>query len=524
VSNDLNDITAADNNLSRGNNSEGSVATLTQDFDPTYGIPDLQAYLTEQLSKRIMFLDGAMGTVIQQLHFTEQDFRGSRFKDHPKDLKGNNDILVLTQPDKIKQIHIDYLESGADFVETNTFSSTCISQADYACEKFAYELNRESARLAKEACMEVTARDPNKPRFVCGALGPTNRTCSISPSVENPAYRNVTFDELVDAYTEQTRGLLDGGADILLVETIFDTLNAKAALFAIDTLFEEGSYKRTPIFISGTIVDQSGRTLSGQTGEAFVVSISHSHPLAIGLNCALGAEQMRPFIQNIANFTSSFVICYPNAGLPNTFGEYDESPSMMASKVQEFARDGLVNILGGCCGTTPPHIKAIVDACSHYKPRVPPPDVRLENMLISGLEVLKISKESNFVNLGERCNVAGSRKFCRHILNGEYEEAMTIARSQVENGAQVIDVNMDEGMLDGKAAMTKFLNLISCDPDVARVPIMVDSSNFEVILAGLKCAQGKCIVNSISLKEGEEDFIKKAKIIRRFGAAVVCMA
>ncbi|RIB05894.1 5-methyltetrahydrofolate-homocysteine methyltransferase [Gigaspora rosea] len=521
LSNDLNDITAADNNLSRGNNSEG---TLAQDFDPTYGIPDLQAYLTEQLSKRIMFLDGAMGTVIQQLHFTEQDFRGSRFKGHPKDLKGNNDILVLTQPDKLKQIHIDYLESGADFVETNTFSSTCISQADYACEKIAYELNRESARLAKEACMEVTARDPNKPRFVCGALGPTNRTCSISPSVENPAYRNVTFDELVDAYTEQARGLLDGGADILLVETIFDTLNAKAALFAIDTLFEEGSYKRTPIFISGTIVDQSGRTLSGQTGEAFVVSISHSHPLAIGLNCALGAEQMRPFIQNIANFTSSFVICYPNAGLPNTFGDYDESPSMMASKVKEFARDGLVNILGGCCGTTPSHIKAIVDACSHYKPRVPPPDVRLENMLISGLEVLKISKESNFVNLGERCNVAGSRKFCRHILNGEYEEAMTIARSQVENGAQVVDVNMDEGMLDGKAAMTKFLNLISCDPDVARVPIMVDSSNFEVILAGLKCAQGKCIVNSISLKEGEEDFIKKAKIIRRFGAAVVCMA
>ncbi|CAG8730905.1 13266_t:CDS:2, partial [Cetraspora pellucida] len=443
------------------------------------GFNDLQAYLNEQLSQRIMFLDGAMGTVIQELRLTEQDFRGELFKNHPKDLKGNNDILVLTQPEKIKQIHIRYLEAGSDFVETNTFSSTCISQADYACEKVAYQLNRESARLAKEACMEVTARDPTKPRFVCGALGPTNRTCSISPSVENPAYRNVTFDELVDAYTEQVRGLLDGGADILLVETIFDTLNAKAALFAIDTLFEEGSYKKTPIFISGTIVDQSGRTLSGQTGEAFVVSVSHSHPLAIGLNCALGAEQMRPFIQNIANFTSSFVICYPNAGLPNTFGEYDESPSMMAAKVQEFARDGLVNIMGGCCGTTPAHIKAIVDACSHYKPRVLPPDVRLENMIISGLEVLKINKESNFVNLGERCNVAGSRKFCRHILNGEYEEAMAIARSQVENGAQVIDVNMDEGMLDGKAAMTKFLNLISSDPDVAKVPIMVDSSNFD---------------------------------------------
>ncbi|RHZ77386.1 hypothetical protein Glove_180g22 [Diversispora epigaea] len=500
---------------------------LTNDmtsFDPTYGIPDLNAYLKEQLTQRIMFLDGGMGTVIQDLRLTEQDFRGERFKDHPKDLKGNNDILVLSQPEHIKKIHILYLEAGSDFIETNTFSSTSISQGDYSAEKYAYELNKESARLAKEACIEVTKRDPSKPRFVLGAIGPTNRTCSISPSVENPAFRNVTFDELVDAYVEQTKGLLDGGADILLVETIFDTLNAKAALFAIDVLFEEHGYKKVPIFISGTIVDQSGRTLSGQTGEAFLVSISHSSPLAIGLNCALGADQMRPFISNIANFTSSFVICYPNAGLPNTFGEYDETPDLMANKVKEFAKDGLVNILGGCCGTTPAHIKAIFDACSKFKPRVPPPDKSLDSMYISGLEVLKVNKESNFVNVGERCNVAGSRKFARHVLKGEYEEAMAIARAQVENGAQIVDINMDEGMLDGKAAMIKFLNLIGTDPDISKVPIMVDSSNFEVILAGLKCAQGKCIVNSISLKEGEADFIKKAKIIKRFGAAVVCMA
>ncbi|CAG8432678.1 5660_t:CDS:10 [Diversispora eburnea] len=493
-------------------------------FDPTYGIPDLHEYLKEQLSQRIMFLDGAMGTVIQGLRFTEQDFRGERFKEHPKDLKGNNDILVLTQPEHIKKIHISYLEAGSDFIETNTFSSTSISQGDYSAEKYAYELNKESARLAKEACIEVTKRNPSKPRFVLGAIGPTNRTCSISPSVENPAFRNVTFDELVEAYTEQTKGLLDGGADILLVETIFDTLNAKAALFAIDSLFEDQGYKKVPIFISGTIVDQSGRTLSGQTGEAFLISIGHSSPSAIGLNCALGADLMRPFIFNIANFTNSPVICYPNAGLPNTFGEYDETPELMANKVKEFARDGLVNILGGCCGTTPAHIKAIVDACSEYKPRIPPPDLSLDSMYISGLEVLKINKESNFVNVGERCNVAGSRKFARHVLKGEYEEAMAIARAQVENGAQIVDINMDEGMLDGKAAMIKFLNLIGTDPDISRVPIMVDSSNFEVILAGLKCAQGKCIVNSISLKEGEADFIKKAKIIKRFGAAVVCMA
>ncbi|CAJ0845513.1 9586_t:CDS:10 [Entrophospora sp. SA101] len=487
-------------------------------------IPDLESYIRQQLSTRIMYLDGGMATVIQQLKLTEDDFRGQRFLNHPKDLKGNNDLLVLTQPQHIRNIHIKYLEAGADFVETNTFSSTSISQADYACENLAYELNKEAAKLAKEACLEVTARDPTKPRFVCGAIGPTNRTCSISPSVENPAYRNVTFDELVEAYTEQTRGLLDGGSDAILVETIFDTLNAKAALYAVDTLFEEGAYKRVPVLISGTIVDLSGRTLSGQTGEAFVTSVSHTRPLAIGLNCALGADQMRPFIRNIANFTSSYVLCYPNAGLPNTFGEYDETPEMMAKSIHEFAKEGLINIVGGCCGTTPQHIEAIVKVCSQYKPRVPPPDISLDKLVVAGLQILKINKESNFVNVGERCNVAGSRKFAKHVLNGEFEEALAIAKAQVESGAQVIDVNMDEGMLDGKAAMTRFLNLIASDPDVSKLPIMVDSSNFEVVLAGLKCAQGKCIVNSISLKEGEADFIKKAKIIKRFGAAVIVMA
>ncbi|KAJ1916021.1 hypothetical protein H4219_004010 [Mycoemilia scoparia] len=484
-------------------------------------------YIENALKERIMFLDGAMGTQIQALKLKEEDFRGERFKDHPKDLKGNNDLLVLTVPDSVYKIHYNYLIAGADFVETNTFSSTSIAQADYAMEDLAYELNKEAARIARKACEDVTALTPDRPRFVCGAIGPTNRTASISPSVENPSYRNVTFDELSNAYAEQIRGLLDGGADVLLIETIFDTLNAKAALYAIDEIFDEEGYEKVPVFVSGTIVDQSGRTLSGQTGEAFVVSVAHSDPMAIGLNCALGANQMRPFIQNISNFTTSNVICYPNAGLPNTFGEYDESPETMAENVKIFAQEGLVNIIGGCCGTTPEHINAIYEACKDFKPRSPPADLHEKNrnrMLLSGLEPLIYDETTNFLNIGERCNVAGSRKFARHVLNGEYEEALAIARAQVENGAQVIDVSMDEGMLDGIAAMTKFLNLISTEPDVARVPLMVDSSNFAVVEAGLKCAQGKCIVNSISLKEGEEDFIKKAKIIKRHGAAVVVMA
>ncbi|RKP35099.1 homocysteine S-methyltransferase, partial [Dimargaris cristalligena] len=364
--------------------------------------PSATAYLAEALPKRILFLDGAMGTQIQDLRLSEAQFRSDRFKDHPKDVKGNNDLLVLTQPEAIYQIHLNYLRAGADLIETNTFSSTSIAQADYAMEDLAYELNKVAAQLAKRACEDVTAETPDRPRYVCGALGPTNRTCSISPSVENPAFRNVTFDELVIAYTEQVRGLLDGGADIILVETIFDTLNAKAALFAIETLFENGTYPRVPIFISGTIVDQSGRTLSGQTGEAFIISLSHTKPAAIGLNCALGASQMRPFVQNIANFTSDYVICYPNAGLPNTFGEYDESPAQMAVQVAEFARDGLVNIIGGCCGTTPAHIKAIADACRNYAPRIPPPSLGDSKLLLSGLEPLIYDESSNFINVGER--------------------------------------------------------------------------------------------------------------------------
>ncbi|KAI8056297.1 methionine synthase [Gilbertella persicaria] len=469
-----------------------------------------------------MFLDGAMGTMVQRLKLQESDFRGTEFLNWSKDLRGNNDLLTLTKPDAIYTIHRQYLEAGADMIETNTFSSTSIAQLDYALENYAYRLNKEGAVLAKRACEDV-AKETGVPRFVCGAIGPTNRTCSISPSVENPAYRNVTFDELVIAYAEQVRGLLDGGADILLVETIFDTLNAKAALFAIDLVFEEDQRPKVPLFISGTIVDQSGRTLSGQTGEAFVTSLNHAKPVAFGLNCALGAEQMKPFVQNISRFTDAHIICYPNAGLPNAMGEYDESPEAMAKNVEPFAKEGLVTIVGGCCGTTPEHIKAVAEACSKYSPRVKPPS-KSNVMLLSGLEVLRVDETTGFVNVGERCNVAGSRKFCRHILKNEYEEALAIARAQVENGAQVVDVNFDEGLLDGKAAMTKFLNMLASDPDCARVPLMVDSSNFAVIEAGLRCAQGKCIVNSISLKEGEEEFIKKAKIIKRFGAAVVVMA
>ncbi|KAL2911474.1 hypothetical protein HK105_209053 [Polyrhizophydium stewartii] len=485
----------------------------------------IEAYLTSTLRERIMFIDGAMGTMIQRYKFSEEDFRGERFKTHPKDfLRGNNDLLSLTQPQAIYEIHCAYLEAGSDMVETNTFSATTIAQADYLMEDLAYELNKASAELARRACDEYTRRDPSKPRFVAGAIGPTNQTLSISPSVENPSFRNTTFEAMVTAYAEQVRGLLDGGADILLVETIFDTLNAKAALYAIDTILDgDEGYDRVPILVSGTIVDQSGRTLSGQTGEAFIASVSHARPLAIGLNCALGADQMLPFMQNIAKNTPTFTICYPNAGLPNTFGQYDESPEDMARQVKAFASLGLLNIVGGCCGTTPDHIQAVAQMCAGYKPRVPTPrDPSIS--IFSGLETFRMDKTIPFVNIGERCNVSGSRVFAKKILNGQYEDALAIARAQVENGAQVIDINMDEGLLDGKAAMTKFLNYIASEPDIARVPIMVDSSNFEVVLAGLRCAQGKCIVNSISLKEGEEEFIKKAKIIRRFGAATVVMA
>uniref|UniRef100_H2Z6R5 Methionine synthase n=1 Tax=Ciona savignyi TaxID=51511 RepID=H2Z6R5_CIOSA len=478
------------------------------------------------LKQRIMVFDGGMGTMIQNLRLEEQDFRGSQFIDHPKSLKGNNDLLSITKPDSIYEIHKAYLEAGADFIETNTFSGTSIAQADYALEAFVYQLNFESARIAKKAAVDVTNATGVK-RYVAGSIGPTNKTLSVSPSVERPEYRNITFDELVVAYSEQTRGLLDGGSDVLLVETIFDTANAKAALFAIQEVLDEEKYsplRGIPIFVSGTIVDKSGRTLSGQTGEAFVISVSHAKPMCLGLNCALGAVEMRPFIEVIGNFTDAYVICYPNAGLPNTFGGYDETPATTAKYLAEFAASGLVNIVGGCCGTTPEHIKAIADAVRPHKPRTPPNNPHKGCLLLSGLEPAVISSITNFVNIGERCNVAGSRRFARLVQNGKYEAALDVARSQVEMGAQILDINMDEGMLDGKSVMPKFINLIGSEPDVSKVPLCVDSSNFDIVVAGLKCTQGKCIVNSISLKEGEEDFINKAKLIKRFGAAVVVMA
>uniref|UniRef100_H2Y1G0 Methionine synthase n=1 Tax=Ciona intestinalis TaxID=7719 RepID=H2Y1G0_CIOIN len=478
------------------------------------------------LQKRIMIFDGGMGTMIQNLRLEEEDFCGDRFKDHSKPLKGNNDLLSLTKPESIYEIHKAYLEAGADFIETNTFSGTSIAQADYALEHVVYELNYESAKIAKRAARDVSNATGVK-RYVAGSVGPTNKTLSVSPSVEKPEYRNITFDELVTSYSEQVRGLLDGGADVLLVETIFDTANAKAGLFAIQVVLDDEKYaplRGIPIFVSGTIVDKSGRTLSGQTGEAFVVSVSHAKPMCLGLNCALGAVEMRPFIEVIGNFTDRYVICYPNAGLPNTFGGYDETPQTTAKYLAEFAASGLVNIVGGCCGTTPEHIRAIANAVKIHKPRVPPHDPHKGCLLLSGLEPAIISSLTNFVNIGERCNVAGSRRFARLIQNGKYESALDVARSQVEMGAQILDINMDEGMLDGGVVMPKFINLIGSEPDVSKVPLCIDSSNFNIVVAGLKTTQGKCIVNSISLKEGEEDFVEKAKLILRFGAAVVVMA
>uniref|UniRef100_A0A7N6FA46 Methionine synthase n=1 Tax=Anabas testudineus TaxID=64144 RepID=A0A7N6FA46_ANATE len=482
----------------------------------------LESELRAVLQKRVMVLDGGMGTMIQHHKLEEEDFRGDEFKDHPLPLKGNNDLLSITQPNIIYNIHKEYLQAGADIIETNTFSSTSVAQADYGLEHMAYRLNKASAELARRAADDV-AKQTGCKRYVAGSVGPTNKTLSVSPSVERPDFRNITFDELVEAYSEQVRGLLDGGADLILVETIFDTANAKAALFAIDLLFEK-SYERKPIFISGTIVDRSGRTLSGQTGEAFIVSVSHAKPLCIGLNCALGATEMRPFIETIGQSTTAFIICYPNAGLPNTFGGYDETPEVTASNLKEFAMDGLVNIVGGCCGTTPGHIRAISEAVRHCKPRAPVANIYQDCLLLSGLEPFRIGPHTNFVNIGERCNVAGSLKFARLIKTGNYEEALSIAKMQVEMGAQVLDINMDEGMLEGATAMTRFCNLIASEPDIARVPLCIDSSNFSVIEAGLKCCQGKCIVNSISLKEGEEEFLLRAATVKRYGAAVVVMA
>lgn len=474
------------------------------------------------LQERIMIFDGGMGTMIQKHRLEEEDFRGQEFKDHLKSLKGNNDILVLTQPKLVFEIHKDYFEAGADFVETNTFSGTKIAQADYGTEHLTYRLNYEAAKIAKRAAEEVTNKTGIQ-KYVAGAMGPTNRTLSISPSVEKPEFRNVTFDELVEAYTEQAKGLLEGGADVLLVETIFDTANSKAALFAIEELFRKEKFT-CPVFVSGTIVDKSGRTLSGQTTEAFLISVSHGNPMCIGLNCALGANEMRPFIEAVSKNTTAYTICYPNAGLPNTFGDYDETPESMCEQLSNFARDGLLNIVGGCCGTTPEHIKAIAEGVSQFKPRVPPDELRKDFMMLSGLEPTYLGPYTNFVNIGERCNVAGSRKFARLIKDGDYEEALSIAKTQVENGAQILDINMDEGMLDGVACMTKFVNLVASEPEISKVPLCIDSSNFAVIEAGLKCTQGKCIVNSISMKEGEEDFVEKARKIKQYGAAVVVMA
>lgn len=481
--------------------------------------PDATTTLTRLLGERILVLDGAMGTLIQGYAPGEAEFRGERFADWDRDVKGNSDLLNLTQPGMIAEIHRAYLRAGADIVETNTFTATSIAQADYGMEDLAYEINHEGARIAREAADELST--PDRPRFVAGSLGPTNRTASISPDVNDPGARNVTYDELVAAYLEQARGLVDGGSDLLLVETIFDTLNAKAAIFALETLFEEHG-RRWPVMISGTITDASGRTLSGQVTEAFWNSVRHARPLTIGLNCALGAEDLRPYVAELSRIADTFVSVHPNAGLPNAFGEYDETPEQMAATVGEFAASGLVNVVGGCCGTTAGHIEALAAAVSDAPVRraaEPAPAMRL-----SGLEPLAITRESLFVNVGERTNITGSARFRKLIKDADYDSALTVAAHQVENGAQVIDVNMDEGMIDGVAAMDRFLKLVAGEPDISRVPVMVDSSKWEVIEAGLKCVQGKPIVNSISLKEGEEAFVAQASLCRKYGAAAVVMA
>jgi 5-methyltetrahydrofolate--homocysteine methyltransferase len=485
-------------------------------------LPTDRAGLLESLIRqRILVLDGAMGTMIQSHKLDEDGYRGARFKDHPRDLKGNNDLLVLTQPDIVREIHRQYLEAGADILETNSFNATSISQADYGTQDLAYEINREAARLARLECDAMTARTPDQPRFVAGALGPTNRTASISPDVNDPGKRNVTFDELVTAYVEETRGLIDGGADLLIIETIFDTLNAKAAIFAVETVFEEKN-RRLPLIISGTITDASGRTLSGQTVEAFWNSVRHARPFAVGLNCALGGREMRPWIEELARVADCYVSCYPNAGLPNAFGEYDEKPHDTACILEDFAGAGFVNLVGGCCGTTPEHIRHVARHVRGKPPRVP--EARAPVCRLSGLEPLNITKEINFVNVGERTNITGSARFKELIKAGDYAAGLAVARQQVDAGAQVIDINMDEGMIDGVAAMTRFASLVASEPDIARVPLMIDSSKWEVIEAGLKCTQGRPIVNSISMKEGEARFIEQAKLCRRYGAAVVVMA
>jgi len=475
----------------------------------------------QAIKERILILDGAMGTMIQRHKLTEEDYRGDRFSEYHMDIKGNNELLSLTQPQIIAEIYQQYYEAGADIVETNTFSANSISQADYDMTELAYEMNVESAKIAKSVADIYTQYNPAKPKYVAGALGPTNRTASLSPDINNPGYRAVSFDDLKESYYEQAKALADGGVDIFLVETIFDTLNAKAALYAIQEVLEEVQ-RDIPIMISGTITDASGRTLSGQTTEAFWISVKHAKPLTIGFNCALGAKELRPYLNELSKIADCYVSAYPNAGLPNELGEYDQGPDEMANLIRDFLANNMVNLIGGCCGTTPKHIEAMATAASEYAPR-PIPTIRPISQY-AGLEPLNVRDDLNFINIGERTNVTGSRKFARLIKDGKYSEALSVAQQQVNGGAQIIDVNMDEGLLDSKAVMKEFLNLMMSEPDIAKLPIMIDSSKFEVIEEGLKCVQGKCIVNSISMKEGVEEFKRQAKILRKYGAATVVMA
>ena len=477
--------------------------------------------IQELVTRRILILDGAMGTMIQKYNLSEQDFRGERFAQTTGLLKGNNDLLCLTRPDVIKEIHRKYLEAGADIIETNTFNAQRVSMADYHMEAVCREMNFEAAKMARELADEYTAKTPDKPRFVAGAVGPTNKTCSMSPDVNNPAMRALSYDGLVEAYLEQMEGLLEGGVDAFLIETVFDTLNAKAAIFAAETAMEKMG-REVPIMLSVTVADTSGRTLSGQTMEAFLASIQHAPLFSLGLNCSFGAKQLKPYLEVLAARAPYYISAYPNAGLPNSLGEYDQTPEEMAGEISEYVKEGLVNIIGGCCGTTEVHIARYNELIEGKKPHVPVG--KPKNMWLSGLELFELTPEINFVNVGERCNVAGSRKFLRLVNEKKYEEALTIARQQVEDGALVIDINMDDGLLDAQEEMTTFLNLIMSEPDISRVPVMIDSSKWEVIEAGLKCLQGKSIVNSISLKEGEEKFIEHARLIRKLGAAAVIMA
>src|SRR5215203_2484098 len=473
------------------------------------------------LEQRIVLLDCAMGTMIQSYGLSEENYRGERFADHPGELKGNNDLLSITQPEIIRDIHEAAMDAGSDIIETNTFSSTSIAQADYRLEDLAYELNYEAARVARETADAFAQKTPERPRYVAGALGPTNRTASLSPDVNNPGFRNITFEELAESYAEAARGLVEGGADLLLVETIFDTLNAKAAIFGITGYLEEEDLD-VPIMISGTITDASGRTLSGQVTEAFWNSVRHANPISVGLNCALGSKELRQYVEELSRISDVLISAYPNAGLPNEFGEYEETPEMMAAEVREWAEAGWLNIVGGCCGTTPDHIRAIAEGVTGHQPREIPEITK--KLRLSGLEACNVGPDSLFVNVGERTNVTGSARFKDLISNGDYEAALEVARGQVENGAQIIDINMDEGMLEGDEAMVRFLNLVASEPDISRVPVMIDSSRWSIIEAGLKRVQGKAVVNSISLKEGEEEFVKQARLLKRYGAAVIVMA